>query len=99
MEARIEHIESLVKGHFDEDPDCAMTRAESAAIAIDSAKKASDAGELLRLEKKACKEDELQKSKAISQGDTPVEILLSRRDPRKPDRRCIGCIGSRGQDP
>ena len=37
----MEHTESLVKGHFDEDPDRAMTRAEWEAIAVDSAKKAA----------------------------------------------------------
>ena len=53
LEARMEHMESLVKEHFDEDPDRAMTRVEREAIAEDSAKKlnASDARELLRLKK------------------------------------------------
>ena len=41
LEARMEHMESLVKGHFDEDSDRAMTRAEWEAIAEDSAKNAS----------------------------------------------------------
>ena len=45
LEARMGHMESLVKGHFDEDPDRTMTSAEWEAIAEDSAKilKASDA--------------------------------------------------------
>ena len=47
LEARMEHMESLIQGHFDEEPDRAMTRAEWDAIAQDSAKKASDARELL----------------------------------------------------
>ena len=47
LEARMEHLESLFKGHFDEEPDRAMTRLEWVAIAEDSAKKASDARELL----------------------------------------------------
>ena len=41
-------MESLIQAHFDEDPDRAMARAEWGAIAVDSAKKASDARELLR---------------------------------------------------
>ena len=55
LEARMEHMESLIQGHFDAEPDRAissMTRAEWDAIASDSAKKASDARELLRLKKK-----------------------------------------------
>ena len=28
LEARMEHMESLIQGHFDEEPDRAMTRAE-----------------------------------------------------------------------
>ena len=43
LEAQMEHMESLIQGHFDEKPDRAMTRAEWDAIASDSAKKASDA--------------------------------------------------------
>ena len=39
----MKHMESLVWGHFDEDPDRAMTRSEWEAIARDSAKKAADA--------------------------------------------------------
>ena len=45
-------MESLIQGHLDEEPDRAMTRAEWEAIAEDSAKKESDARELLRLKKK-----------------------------------------------
>ena len=44
-------MESLIQGHFDGDPGRAMTRAEQEAIAVDSAKKASDARDLLRLKK------------------------------------------------
>ena len=43
LEARMEHMGSPVKGHFDEDSGCAMTRSEWEAIAHDSAKKAADA--------------------------------------------------------
>ena len=50
-------MESLVKGHFDEDPDRAMKRSEWEAIAEDSAKKASDTHELIRIKTK--EEDEL----------------------------------------
>ena len=63
LEARMEHMESLVKGHFDEDPDRAMARSEWEAIAQDSAKKAAGARELLRLKKK--EDDEIrEKAKA-----------------------------------
>ena len=51
LEARMEHMDSLIQGNFDEEPGRAMTRAEWDAIAEDSAKKASDARELLRLKK------------------------------------------------
>ena len=51
LEARMEHTESLIKGHFDEDPDRAMGRTEWETIAVHSAKKAADAHELLRLKK------------------------------------------------
>ena len=69
LEARMEHnvnvMESLIQGHFDEDPDCVMTRAEWDDIDVDSAKKASDARELLRLKQK--EEDELRsKAKALA---------------------------------
>ena len=53
----------MVRGHFDEDPDRAMTRAEWEVIAQDSAKKAADERELLRIKKK--EEDEL-KAEAIA---------------------------------
>ena len=72
LEARMEHMESLVKGHFDADPDRAMTRAEWETIAEDSAKKASDARELVRLKKK--EEDEL-KAKAIAASPAPLKIM------------------------
>ena len=58
-------MESRIQGRFDEDPGRAMPRAEWDAIAVDSAKKASDARELLRLKKK--EEDELRaKAKALA---------------------------------
>ena len=47
LEARMGHMLSLVRGHFDEDPCRAMTGAEWEAIAEDSAKKATDARELV----------------------------------------------------
>ena len=48
LEGWMEHMESLIQGHFDEEPDRAMTRAEWDAVAEDSVEKASDARELLR---------------------------------------------------
>ena len=51
LEARMKHMEPLIQGHFDEKPDRGMPRAEWDAAAVDSAKKASGALELLRLEK------------------------------------------------
>ena len=71
-------MESLIQGHFDEDPDRAMARAEWDAIdiAVDSAKKASDARQLLRLEKK--EEGELRvKAKALV-----IPATLRRRQAR-----------------
>ena len=67
LEARMEHMESLIRGHFDEEPDRALTRDERDAIARDSAKKASDAREFLRLQKK--EEDELR-AKAKAKANT-----------------------------
>ena len=72
LEARMEHMGSLVRGHFDEDPDRTMTRAEWEAIAEDSAKKAADACELLCLKKK--EKDELR-AKAIAAQPTPLKIM------------------------
>ena len=66
-------MEFLIQGHFDEDPDRAMTRADSAewdAIAVDSAKKASDTRELLQLKKK--EDDELRaNTNAVAIPETP----------------------------
>ena len=72
LEARVEHMETLVRGHFDEDPDRAMARAEWEAIPEDSAKKAADARELLRLTKK--EEEELQ-AEAIAAQPTLLKIM------------------------
>ena len=75
LEARVEHMESLITGHFDEKPDRAMMRAEWEAVAEDSAKKASDACELLRLKKK--EEDEMRaKAKALVIPATPNTIQV-----------------------
>ena len=75
LEARMEHMDSLIQGHFDEDANRAMMRAEWDAIAEDSAKKASDARELLRLKKKD--EDELRaKAKALVIPATPNTIQV-----------------------
>ena len=61
----MEYMEPLVKGHCDEQPDIAMTRSEWEATTEDSAKKASDARELLRFKKVG--EDELRaEAKAIA---------------------------------
>ena len=79
LEARMEHMESLVRGHFDEEPDRALTRDEWDAIARDSAKKASDAREFLRLKKK--EEDELRekakaKASALAIAETPSKVSV-----------------------
>ena len=69
----MEFMESLIQGHFDEEPERAMTEVEWDAIAQDSAEKASDAQELLRLKKK--EEDELRaKAKALAIPVTPGTI-------------------------
>ena len=82
LEARVEHMEALVRGHFDEDPDRAMARAEWEAIPEDSAKKAADARELLRLTKK--EEEELQaEAIAAHAADTAEDHGPS--GPRKPN--------------
>ena len=74
LEARMEHMESLVEGHFDEDPDRAITRSEWEAIVQDSAKKAADTRELLRLKKK--EKDELRaKVRALAAPATPLQIM------------------------
>ena len=52
LEARMEHAGSLGRGHNDEDPDRAMTKAECEAIAEDVTKKIADARELLHLKRK-----------------------------------------------
>ena len=48
----MEHIESLIQGHFDEDPDRATLSVEWDTIAVDSAQKAPAARKLLQLKKK-----------------------------------------------
>ena len=75
----MEHMESLIQGHLDEEPDRAMTRAEWVAIAQDSSKKASDAHEFLRLKKK--EEDELRekakaKACALAIAETPSKVSV-----------------------
>ena len=75
LEARMEHMEFLIQGHFDKEPGHAMTRAEWDAIAQDSAKKASDARELLRLKKK--EEDEMRtKAKALAVPESPIDDVF-----------------------
>ena len=67
-------MESLVNGHFDEDPDRAMTRTEWEAIAADSAKKAADARELLRLKKN--EEDTIRARVIAAQPPTPMTTMV-----------------------
>ena len=82
LEARMEHngMESLVKGHFDEDPDRAMTRSKWEDIAEDSAKKASDSRELLRFKKKeeegACRAN----AEANAPPAAPLQIMAQAPD-------------------
>ena len=90
----MEHMESLVRGHFDEDPDRAMTRAEWEAIAKDSAKKAADACELLRL--KNAVEDE-QRNKAIAAQLTPLKIM-ARAPPKKTIDDGVGAWANGDED-
>ena len=80
----MEHMESLIKGHFDEDPDHTMTRAKWEAIAEDSAKKASDAQELLCLKKN--KEDVIQAKVIVAM--PPLNATIEDHGPcgpRKPN--------------
>ena len=84
-------MESLGKGHFDEDPDHAMTRPAWAAIAQDSAKKAADTRELLRLKKKEV--DEIrEKAKAIAAPATPLQIM-AHEAPVSPIDDVVGALG------
>ena len=57
LDAKMEHAESLMQGHFNEDPNCAMMRAEWVTIVVDSPKKACYAHKLLWLKQK--EEEEL----------------------------------------
>ena len=88
-------MESLIQGHFDEDPDRAMTRAEWDAITVDSAKKASAARELLRLKKKV--EGELRakvKALAIPAAATPKPIQsLAQAAADSPIDTAFGALG------
>ena len=61
----MEHMEPLIQGHFDEDPDRTMTSVERDAITVNSRKKATDPRELLRMKKKKDTEgDELRACRA-----------------------------------
>ena len=91
LEAQMEHIESLVRGHFDEDPDRAMTRAEWEAIAVDSAKKAADARELLRLKKN--EEDAIRARANAAQPPTPLKIM-ARTAPESPIGDVFGALAN-----
>ena len=89
-------MESLVKGHFDEDPNRAMTRSEWEAIAQDSAKQATDARELLRLKKK--EEDELRaKAKALT-APTTVLQKMAQDAPVSPIDNVLGASGEEMED-
>ena len=91
----MEHMESLVKGHFDEDPDRAMTRAEWEAIAVDSAKKAADARELLCLKKN---EEDVIRARAITaQPPTPMKIM-AQAAPKSPIDDVFGALANRDEN-
>ena len=94
LETRMNHMESLATGHFDEEPDRVLKRAEWEAIAEDSAKKASDARELLRLKKK--EEDEL-KAKAITASPAP-RMIMAAVAPESPIDDVFGALVTRGED-
>ena len=90
LEARMDHTESLVEGHFDEAPDRAMTRSEWEAIAQDSAKKAADARKLLRLKKE---EAELRaNAKALAAPATPLQTM-AQAAPVSPIDDIVGALG------
>ena len=94
LEARMEHMGSLVKGHFDEDPDRAMTRSEWEAIAQDLAKKAADAHKLRRLKKK--EEGELRaKAKALAAPATPLQKMAQSEAAVSPIDDGFGGFGRR----
>ena len=97
LDARMEHMESLVTGHFDEDPDRAMTRVEWEAIAIDSAKTAADARELLHLKKN--EEDAIRaRPRAIAaQPPTPLKIM-TRAAPESPNDDVFGLLANGDED-
>ena len=80
----MEHMESLIQGHFLEEPDRAMTRAEWDVIAVDSAKEALDARKLHRLKKK--EEDELRAKSAHHPGDAKLNASSSPRGCEQPCR-------------
>ena len=99
-------MESLIQGHFDEDPDRAMTRAGKDATAVDSTKKASDARELLGLKTKK-EEDELQAKVKVTATPKPIQMLaqvavdspidtdfgaLGGGDEVTPDVPSVGCL-------
>ena len=96
LEARMEHMESIVKGHFDDDPDRAMTRAEWEAIAEDSANKASDAQELLRLKKN---EEDAIRAKAIAAAPpTPQLKIMAQAAPESPIDDVFGALANGDED-
>ena len=96
LEARMEHMESLVRGHFDEDPDRAMTRSEWEAIAEDSAKKAADGRELLRLKKR--EEDALRAKAVAIQPPTPQLKITAHAAPESPIDDVFGALANGGEE-
>ena len=92
----MEHMESLVKGHFNEDPDRAMTRAEWEAIAEDSAKNASDARELLRLKKN--EEDAIRARTIAAQPPTPQLKIMAQAAPESPIGDVFGALANRDEN-
>ena len=86
----MEHTESLVKGYFDEDLDLAMPRSEWEAIAEDSAKKTSDALELLRL--KYDSRRRMRASFELKPRRSPLQIM-GHAAPSSPIDDVFGALG------
>ena len=84
--ARMDDLESLVEGHFNADPDRAMTRSEWEAIVQDSAKKAADARELLHEEDKM-----REKAKAVAAPATPRQ-MMAHKAPVRPIDDTFGAL-------
>ena len=90
LEARMEHMESLVEGHFDEDPD----HANHDKSRVYSSQQAADARELLRLKKK---EEDEQRAKAIAAQPTPLKIM-AHAAPESPIDDALGALATGDED-